>query len=131
LRARHHDSRASRGPRPLVLLLQLLVGIYIGYFGAGAGILILALLALMGMENIHAMNALKALLTRCANGVAVVTFVVAHTVWWRPGIVMLIGAFIGGYGGAWYAQRLDPRRVRFFVIVTGFAMTAYFFWRYA
>jgi uncharacterized membrane protein YfcA len=44
---------------------------------------------------------------------------------------MLIGAIIGGYGGAWYALRVNPRLVRAFVIVIGFGMTAYFFWRYA
>jgi len=109
-------------------LLQLLVAVYIGYFGAGAGIVILAMLAVMGMEDIHSMNGLKTLLASCANGVAVITFIAAQTVWWPQAIVMLLGAVVGGYGGAWYAQRLPPALVRGFVIVTGLAMTAYFFW---
>jgi uncharacterized membrane protein YfcA len=131
LRAHHHQGRHGWGARVAIVSLQLTLGLYIGYFGAGAGILALALLAIMGMENIHTMNGIKALMTGCANGVAVVTFIAARTIWWPQGVVMLIGAIIGGYGGAWYALRVNPRLVRAFVIVIGFGMTAYFFWRYA
>jgi hypothetical protein len=50
--------------------IQFLVGIYGGYFGAGLGILILASLALTGMEDIHQMNALKVVLVLCNNGLS-------------------------------------------------------------
>ena len=43
---------------------------------------------------------------------------------------MLAGAILGGYGGAHLAQRLDPKLVRRLVILVGFSMTAYFFWKY-
>lgn len=114
---------------PVVLLIQVAVAVYIGYFGAGAGIVILALLAVLGMQNIHSMNAIKVLLAVSANGVAVITFIVAHTIYWPQAVLMLCGAILGGYGGAWYAQRLRPAVVRGFVIATGCVMTAYFFWR--
>jgi len=45
-------------------------------------------------------------------------------------VLMIVGAVLGGYGGARLAQKLDPRLVRGFVIVVGFSMTAYFLWRY-
>src|SRR5207248_4875269 len=70
VRERHRD---TAGPQSLpigIIVLQLAVAVYIGYFGAGAGIVILALLAVMGMENIHAMNGIKTLLASSANGVA-------------------------------------------------------------
>jgi uncharacterized membrane protein YfcA len=107
-------------------MLQLVVAIYIGYFGAGAGILMLALLTLMGMTNIHAMNAFKSLLATVANGIAVVTFIVAGKVVWPDALLMTVGAAIGGYGGAFLAQRVDPKRVRWIVIAIGCAMTVYF-----
>jgi len=107
-------------------LLQLVVAIYIGYFGAGAGILMLALFSLMGMKNIHAMNAFNSHLATLANGVAVVTFIVARKVVWPEALLMTAGAAIGGYGGAFLAQRIDPKRVRWIVIVIGCAMTVYF-----
>src|SRR4051812_49178074 len=110
-------------------VLQLFVAIYIGYFGAGAGILMLALFAVMGMENIHTMNAFKSMLAALANGVAVVTFIVFGKVLWMQAGIMIIGAMIGGYFGAWYAQKLDPKVVRYLVIGIGCTMTAYFTWK--
>ncbi len=110
----------------LAAVLQLVVAVYIGYFGAGAGILMLALLSVMGMENIHTMNAFKSVLATVANGVAVVTFVIAGKVVWPQAILMLVAAGIGGYGGAWLAQKVDPKKVRWLVIAIGCAMTVYF-----
>jgi uncharacterized membrane protein YfcA len=110
-----------------VSLLQLVIAIYGGYFGGGIGILMLATLGLMGMENIHEMNAMKTLLTACINGVAVIIFVIRGVVVWPEAIVMLIGAIIGGYGGAFYARKIDQRWIRGFVILVGVTMTIYFF----
>ncbi len=102
---------------------------YVGYFGAGVGILILALLAFLGMEDIHAMNALKTLLVSVVNGVAAVTFIWARVIVWPQALLMLVGAMLGGYGGAYFAQKVDPQRIRWLVIAIGFAMSFYFFIR--
>ncbi len=110
-----------------IAAIQFGTSIYGGFFGGGIGIVMLATLSLMGMENIHEMNALKTLLAVLINGVAVVIFAFNGAVYWPQGILMVVGAIIGGYGGAYYARRLDPRVVRRFVIVVGFTMTAYFF----
>lgn len=120
---------AAHSTSVTIAIIQLAVAVYIGYFGAGAGIVILALLAVMGMQNIHSMNGIKVLLASSANGVALITFIAAHTIYWPQALLMLLGAILGGYGGAWYAQRLRPAVVRGFVIATGCVMTAYFFWR--
>jgi uncharacterized membrane protein YfcA len=111
----------------LVLILQLVVAIYGGYFGGGIGIMMLALLSLMGMENIHNMNALKTVLATCINGVAMLNFIAKGYIYWNFGLLMVVGAIIGGYGGAYYAQKIDPKQVRKFVIVIAFSMTAYYF----
>lgn len=108
-------------------LLELLIAVYIGYFGAGAGILVLAMLALLGVENIHAMNGVKTLLVSTVNGVALILFISAKVIVWPQAVVMLIGAALGGYGGAYYAQKINPQRIRTLVIVVGFGMAAYFF----
>jgi hypothetical protein len=110
-----------------ITFLQLVTAVYIGYFGAGAGMVMLALFALMGMENIHTMNAYKTVLASVANGAAVVTFVFAGAVAWPQAVVMTVGAAIGGYAGAYFAQKLDPVGVRRIVIAIGLAMTGYFF----
>ncbi|MGH9690506.1 MAG: sulfite exporter TauE/SafE family protein [Candidatus Acidiferrales bacterium] len=112
------------------LLLELLISMYIGYFGAGVGILILALLALLGMENIHTMNATKTVLVTVVNGVALSMFIWSKVVVWPEAIVMIVGAVLGGYGGASVAQKVNPQYIRRLVILIGFAMSAYFFVRY-
>lgn len=113
-----------------IAVLQLFIAIYGGYFGGGIGILMLATLGLMGMDNIHEMNAIKNTLAVCINGVAVITFIIAGAIYWAEALVMIVGASLGGYGGAYYARRLDQRLVRGFVITVGCVMTVYFFFKY-
>jgi uncharacterized protein len=127
--AHHVEQHATKLTLVGGTLIQLALAVYIGYFGAGAGIIMLALFAVMGMENIHTMNAYKSLLATCANGVAVVTFIIFRKVLWTQAAIMIAGAMIGGYFGAWYAQKLDPRHVRYVVIAIGCIMTAYFTWK--
>ena len=110
-------------------IVQLIISIYGGYFGGGIGILMLATLAVMGMEDIHMMNALKTLLTTCINGVAVITFILAGAVFWLQALVMILGAIIGGYGGAYYARKIKQTWIRAFVMIIGFSLTLYFFIR--
>jgi len=124
---------AKRTPLPVLiggLIIELFIATYIGYFGAGAGILVLALLALLGMENIHTMNGVKALLVSLVNGVALVTFIVGHRIVWPEAAVMVVGAATGGYFGAHVAQKMNPQHIRLAVIAVGFGMSAYFFVRY-
>jgi uncharacterized protein len=108
---------------------ELLVAVYGGYFGGGVGIVNLALLAAIGMTDIHGMNALKSVLGMSINGVAVVVFILKRAVFWPQAIVMIGGAVVGGYVGAHYALRLRQSWVRGFVIAVGFAMSAIFFVR--
>ena len=108
-------------------VFELIVAVYGGYFGGGVGIVNLAMLAVIGMKDIHAMNALKVVLGGIINGIAVITFIVARAVVWKQGAVMIVGALVGGYLGAHYAQKLPPAWIRGFVIVVGTGMTAYFF----
>ncbi|MBX5456691.1 MAG: sulfite exporter TauE/SafE family protein [Thermogemmatispora sp.] len=110
-----------------VSFFQLLIATYGGYFGGGIGILMLATLGMMGMENIHEMNGLKTLLAGLINGVAVITFALAGAVFWPQALLMVVGAVIGGYGGAYYARKIDQRWVRLFVTLVGVTMTLYFF----
>lgn len=110
-------------------VFELVVAVYGGYFGGGIGILNLAMLAVVGMTDIHAMNAMKVVLGGIINGVAVITFIVAGAVVWKQGCVMIAGALVGGYAGAHYAQKLPQQWIRSFVIAVGTGMTAYFFWK--
>jgi uncharacterized membrane protein YfcA len=110
-------------------LFELLVAVYGGYFGGGVGIVNLAMLAAVGMTDMHAMNALKSVLGMAINGIAVLVFIVKGAVYWPQAVVMIAGAVVGGYFGAHYSMKLPQAWVRWFVILTGAAMTLYFFVR--
>lgn len=116
-----HRSRLQTGTTLFFL------AVYGGYYGAGAGIMLLAVLALLGMKHIHAMNAFKTLLTSCFNGAAAVVFIVRGVVHWPEAGWMMAGGLVGGYGGASLARRLPPGWIRGFVIAAGTLTTAYFF----
>jgi hypothetical protein len=123
------EHEASTSALAATTFFQLAVAIYGGYFGGGVGIVMLAMLAALGMTNIHAMNALKSVMGFVINGVAVLTFIVARAVYWKPGLVMIAGGIAGGYLGAHYAQKLPPASIRIFVVLVGAGMTVYFFWK--
>jgi uncharacterized protein len=91
------------------------------------GIMVLAVLSLLGMTDIHRMNSLKAVLAALVNGVAVIAFVLAGAVAWAPAGVMIVGGIGGGYAGAAIARRVEPRLVRRLVLVVAWIMTGYFF----
>jgi uncharacterized membrane protein YfcA len=131
LTARLRDRASGAGTGMLVggALVQLLISIYGGYFGGGMGIMMLAAWSAMGMTDIHAMNGLRSLLGTLINGVALVAFVAAGAIAWAPGLLMVAGATASGYFGAALARRVDPRRVRQFVVAVAWAMTAWFFLR--
>jgi uncharacterized membrane protein YfcA len=136
LQARSRGKAALREPaaevKPLLLPLvagMVVVTLYIGYFGAGAGFLVMSLLALFGIDNVNQINALKVVTTTIANGVAVILFIVKGQVLWQHCLLMMVTGAIGGYVGGRSARRLDAQRMRVFVTVLGFAMAGYFFWR--
>jgi uncharacterized protein len=109
------------------LALQLVIAIYGGYFGAGQGMLMLAMLQLLGMQDIHQMNAVKSLLGASINVVAFTIFVISGKVVWALAPVMIAGAILGGYLGSHGALKVSPHKVRLLVSTIGFAMTGYFF----
>ena len=119
----HLDVRGNPLPPPpfLYLLYQFGVGVYGGYFGAGIGILMLAVLGAMGLTNIHRMNGLKNWGALCINAVAALIFSLSGVVNWPFAIATAIGGVVGGYGGAWLAQRVAQVWVRRAISTIGLA----------
>jgi uncharacterized protein len=106
-------------PRTPLLFVQLLIGVYGGYFGAGVGILMLAALGFMGLRNIHRMNGLKNWGGLCMNFVAALAFAFSDLVDWSVALAMAVGATTGGYGGSRLAQRVPQTVVRRAIVVIG------------
>lgn len=107
--------------------IYFVVAIYGGFYGLGISFLILATLQMLGIKDMHEMNALKLLLITCSYGFAVIAFGFAGIVAWPQALLMMAGSVMGGYTGAYYARQLNPTWVKRFVTAVGFAMTGYFF----
>jgi uncharacterized membrane protein YfcA len=107
---------------------QFLVGVYGGYFGAGIGILMLAVLGFMGFNDIHRMNGLKNWGGLCINFVAACLFIVSGIVDWPVALAMAVGATLGGYLASRLAQRVSQELVRGAIMAIGFASGVWLLW---
>ncbi len=107
----------------------LLVSVYGGYFNGGLGVLLLALFALLGHEDLNAMNGLKNLLSLALGAIAVALYAAGGVVLWREAAVMMAGTTVGGYLGARAARRIPAPVLRGGIVATGLVMAALFFLR--
>ena len=121
--------RRARLGQTGVLAIQFFIGIYGGYFGAGIGILILALLGVYGLSDLSAMNGLRTLLAAGMNLVAIPAFILGNVIDWPAGLVMALAAILGGYAGAAVARRMKPEHLRPVIVALAITMTIYFFLR--
>lgn len=121
---------AKHPPRLLlVFLCTMFVCSYIGYFGAGAGFLLITLLSLFGFQDLNEINALKVVATTMANGIAFVIFVVGRQVEWRYCLLAMVTCAIGGYSSARFARKVPQAILRGLVVFIGLGMAAWFFWK--
>jgi uncharacterized membrane protein YfcA len=111
----------------VLAVAQFLIAVYGGYFGAGIGILMLSALGLMGIGDIHQMNAVKTVLAACINALSVVVFAADGYVVWPVAGMMAVAAVVGGYLGAHSGRRLPRALVRWIVIVIGVALSVKYF----
>lgn len=127
--ARRHRPAAPTGLHLSVGTVALLMFcfVYGGYFGAGLGIMMLAGLALSGLDDLRVANGLKNGLSALVNGVAVVVFIVQGIVVWQAALVMLAGAVTGGFVGAKVASILPRQVFRAIVITVGSLLTVWYF----
>jgi uncharacterized membrane protein YfcA len=114
--------------------LQFLVGLYGGYFGAGIGILMIAMLGLLGLGDIHRLNAVKNSLATVVNGIATAVFAAgsvlgSHEVSWPHVAVMAACGMAGSLGASRLAAKLPADTLRRIVAIIGFALAGYYFWR--
>jgi uncharacterized membrane protein YfcA len=112
---------------PLGLAGQFVTSIYGGFFGAGMGIMMLAVLGLTKGGDYHRLNALKNFLAMVIAGVAIVVFASGDVVGWPQAAVMIPAGAMGGYSGVWAARRVPQPVIRGLVVAVGLALTVYYF----
>lgn len=108
-------------------IVVILVGIYGGYFGAAAGIMMLAALSLQTVEPLAVTNAVKNLATGAANGIAALAYMVFGDVNWAAALALAIGCSIGGWLGPGVVRVLPERPLRMAIAVAGIGL-AYYLW---
>ena len=113
-------------PTTTLLVTQFAISIYIGYFGAGAGALMLANFGFAGLMNIHQMNGLKLWSGMLTNVTAALIFSLQPSlVSWPMVLVMTFGSIVGGYVSSRVAQRVSDRSVRIAIVAIGVAMAVW------
>ena len=130
---RHEDEAVLSLPAGIVI--QTIVGVYGGYFGAGMGIMMLAAFSLYMAGTVHEINAVKNWLGLAINGTSSVVFLLAGWLLHQPvariefSLVMVAGSLVGGYYAARISQGLDPNKLRTVIGTAGLAMASYYFYR--
>jgi hypothetical protein len=112
------------------LAASLPASIYGGYFGAGLGVIFLGIMAIWTGGEYRRANAAKNFVVSCNSAVAAVVFIVKGVVAWGPGLIVLVGALVGGMIGARIAQVVPHKVMRVVVIAFGVAITTVLSWQY-
>ena len=121
-----HEWRMSVTSVPLVLPIS----IYGGYFGAGAGTLLLGVLTIATEGNYRRANVAKNLVSSLNTLAASVWFIIHGAVSWPQTLVMMVGCLAGGFCGAYVSRRIPPHFMRVVVILVGVLLTVIFAWKY-
>jgi uncharacterized membrane protein YfcA len=98
------------------------VTIYVGYFGAAAGIVMLAVLAATLAEPLARANALRNVLGAVANSVAAIGFALFGQVDWAAVLPLAAGFLVGGWTGPALVRRLPGRPLRIAIALLGLAV---------
>ncbi len=106
------------------------VSFYGGYFGAGVGVLLSAVLSIGTGGNFRSANVTKNLVTSLNSLVASMVFVWQGSVAWPPTLIMMAGALVGAFIGARIAQVVPNSVMRLIVMTVGVLLTIVFAWRY-
>ncbi len=101
------------------------VSIYGGYFGAAAGVLMLALILLVTGEGVPRSNALKNVVTGVANSVAALAYAFLADVAWLAALPLAIGFFVGGLLGPRVVRRVPQTLLRRLIAIAGLGLAVH------
>jgi uncharacterized membrane protein YfcA len=115
----------------LCFLLEFIVYVYGGFFGLGMGIMLLAIYAMFGHEDIHEANGLRNATITVMTFIGIAIFAQAGVIRWLPSLIMMAGAVTGGYGMARFARVIPQHVVRRVILAWAIVLTGIAFWRYS
>lgn len=126
-----HKPKHLRKTSPIVLLGLLIfpMAMYGGYFGAGFGFVVLALLGFTKLKNIYQINGMKNIMAATISLTCAVTFALAGGIAWKYALIPLLGSLLGGFIGARLAHHLSPHVSRTAIVGTGFCIAGMLFFK--
>ncbi|MFP5236784.1 MAG: sulfite exporter TauE/SafE family protein [Acidobacteriota bacterium] len=128
--ARNSGVHVPRKPHRVAVFISIFaICIYVGYFGAGGGLVTITILTLFGIESLHESNAIKVVSTTLANGTACIIFAFTRQIEWRYCLLAMAACAVGGYVSARTARRVPQPMLRAFIIVLGLSMAAWYFYK--
>ncbi|MBM2617143.1 sulfite exporter TauE/SafE family protein [Actinoplanes sp. LDG1-06] len=114
---------------PALSAAVLLIGVYGGYFGAAAGVLMLAVLTVAATEPLPVSNAIKSIALGASNLAAAIIYALVAPVNWAAAGLMAVGCLLGSWLGPMLVRRLPERPLRVAIAVAAFGLAAYLWWR--
>jgi len=120
-RLQSHRAESEQHRSPALAVAQFLSGVYGAFFGAGLGVMMLAVLGLFIRDDLQRLNALKGMLSLIINVVAAIYFAFFGPVSWLAVLVMVPMSAVGGFTGVALARRLHPTVLRSVVVALGAA----------
>ena len=129
-RGRDATARPTGVWNAAALGLEFLLYVYAGYFGAGVGIILLALYALTGETNIHRANATKNAVLLATSLLSLVLFTWNGLVAWPQAFAVGTGTILGGYFSVEFTRRINPVYMQRMILVWAVILTAWSFWHY-
>jgi uncharacterized membrane protein YfcA len=118
----------SSMPRWVLVVSQICIAIYGGYFGGGIGFLMLAALTIAG-QQVRVATATKNVLAMAMNASATLIFATSDLISWPAAIALCLGGIVGGLCGSWLIHRLPEKFMRGFVVAVGVVLTVWMFSR--
>jgi uncharacterized protein len=123
--AKHHGAESVGA----LLIGQTIISVYGGYFGAGMGVLMIALYLVASSLDVHSASGLRMVCSCAINILAVILFAWRGALVYSSGLPMLIAGILGGYFGAHAVKRMNADRARIAILIYAWSLTAWFFAR--
>jgi uncharacterized protein len=121
-------SKSSAGGSPVLLLIgQFIIGLYGGYFGAGMGVLMIALFLIASSMTVQTANGIRLICGTAINVLAVILFAWRGALDYKVGIPMLVAGIAGGFFGARIVRRLKESTARNAILIYAWFLTIWFF----
>ncbi|MEV6343068.1 sulfite exporter TauE/SafE family protein [Actinoplanes sp. NPDC051851] len=117
------------GRRPPVPLMVFVIGIYGGYFGAAAGVLLLAVMAVAAVEPLAVTNAVKSMVLGASNLAAAILYAFIAPVHWSAVAPMAVGCLLGSWIGPALVRRTPERPLRIAIAVAALGLASYLWWK--